>query len=99
MAKPEEWNKGKKRYLQKTFRNKEEDQQLVDTSSLLAARMKNLITSGFSAGVRVGGPIPAADECDPVSSDYEKVVKAQRAEQQRSRDLERQRNRRKGKEA
>lgn len=47
--------------------------------SLRAARMRNLVTSGFSSGARVGVPIPAADECDPVSNDYEKVVKAQKS--------------------
>uniref|UniRef100_A0A8C5JZ37 Splicing factor 45 n=1 Tax=Jaculus jaculus TaxID=51337 RepID=A0A8C5JZ37_JACJA len=64
-----------------------DDQQIVDTPPHVAARLKDPVPSGFSAGEVL---IPLADEYDPMFPyDYEKVVKRQREERQKQRELER----------
>ena len=69
----------------------------MDSPPHAAAGLKDPVPSGFSAGEVL---IPLADEYDPMfPNDYEKVVKRQREERQRQRELERQGNRRERKEA
>ncbi|XP_040199204.1 splicing factor 45 isoform X2 [Rana temporaria] len=65
-----------------------DDRQIVDTPPHVAAGLKEPVPSGFSTGDVL---VPLADEYDPMyPNEFEKVVKRQREERQRLREIERQ---------
>ncbi|KAM4675060.1 splicing factor 45 isoform 1-T1 [Discoglossus pictus] len=65
-----------------------DDRQIVDTPPHVAAGLKDAVPGGFSTGEAL---VPLADEYDPMyPNEYDKVVKRQREERQRLREIERQ---------